>query len=246
VKLRAWQKVAKDLSLQVALGNWPVGSLIPGELELAGHYGVSRDTMRKALSALTEAGLFERHPHTGTRVKAKNQTGQFVHAVSDIRQIDEYGSSYPRRTLSVGHVVLTEEEADHLGLESHTYYLRMENIRIASDEVEKPVVVTYVYIPTEARSVLEESQNNPGELMVSLVEQCLGRECTEVRQIFSATAMPEDVAAHFALPAGSATQRIVRRYLDREGLPIVVSESFYPADRFSFTVTSRKKTAVGL
>ena len=59
---KIWHKVAEEISLQVSLGKWPVGSIIPGEIELAKQFNVSRDTMRKALAYLSQQGLFERYP----------------------------------------------------------------------------------------------------------------------------------------------------------------------------------------
>ena len=50
---KIWHKVAEEISLQVSLGKWPVGSIIPGEIELAKQFNVSRDTMRKALAYLS-------------------------------------------------------------------------------------------------------------------------------------------------------------------------------------------------
>ena len=43
--------------LEVSLGRWTVGSIIPNEIDLAKRYKVSRDTMRKALTYLTQQGL---------------------------------------------------------------------------------------------------------------------------------------------------------------------------------------------
>lgn len=51
---KIWHKVAEEISLQVSLGKWPVGSIIPGEIELAKQFNVSRDTMRKALAYLSQ------------------------------------------------------------------------------------------------------------------------------------------------------------------------------------------------
>lgn len=55
-----WKKIAEEISLEVSLGRWTVGSIIPNEIDLAKRYKVSRDTMRKALTYLTQQGLFER------------------------------------------------------------------------------------------------------------------------------------------------------------------------------------------
>lgn len=49
-----WKKIAEEISLEVSLGRWTVGSIIPNEIDLAKRYKVSRDTMRKALTYLTQ------------------------------------------------------------------------------------------------------------------------------------------------------------------------------------------------
>lgn len=242
MRQKVWQKVANDIALQVSLGKWPVGTIIPGEIDLAKKYRVSRDTVRKALAALTDAGYFERKPHIGTRVKAKNRSGKFLHEVNDIRSIDRYGNTFPREIRHVEALVLEDAVAERLGVPSGSEMLRLENIRTASEGLAEPVVVTFVYIFPEARGVLELAADHPDELIVNLVEEVMERECVEVRQTFSATKMNERVAHYFQMPVEAPALKIIRNYLDERGKTIVVSESFHPADRFSFSVSVRKKT----
>lgn len=79
-----WKKIAEEISLEVSLGRWTVGSIIPNEIDLAKRYKVSRDTMRKALTYLTQQGLFERKPHIGTRVKSRTRTGKFLSELTEL------------------------------------------------------------------------------------------------------------------------------------------------------------------
>ncbi|WP_353889477.1 UTRA domain-containing protein [uncultured Parasutterella sp.] len=110
----------------------------------------------------------------------------------------------------------------------------------------KPVVVTFVYILPNAKNVLNIIKNHPSELIVSLVEQTTGRECVEVRQTFSGTEMPERVAQYFNLPVKSPSLRILRQYLDEWGRTIVASLSYHPADKFSFSISAKKKLSKGI
>ncbi len=239
---KLWHKVANDLSLQVSLGKWPVGSIIPGELELANHYRVSRDTIRKALDYLTTNGLFERRPHTGTRVKSTTSSGKFLHVMDNIRAIDQYGNRYPRAIQDVRNVVINEEVAVALGLEYGKEMIRFENIRIATTgNSVVPMVVTYVYVFPRAKEVIDLAKAQPHELIVSLVEQVTGQECVEVKQTFSATIMPKHVAKYFKFPNACPGLRLIRNYLDDKGRNIVVTESFYPADKFSFSISVKKR-----
>ena len=117
----------------------------------------------------------------------------------------------------------------------------LKNIRVASEKVQETVVVTYVYIPAEAAEVLEIVKKRPEELIITLAEEVLGRECDEVKQTFSGTIMPDEVADLFKVPHGTAALKIIRNYMDVRGRTIVASESFHTADRFSFSVAVKKK-----
>ena len=181
-----WKKIAEEISLEVSLGRWTVGSIIPNEIDLAKRYKVSRDTMRKALTYLTQQGLFERKPHIGTRVKSRTRTGKFLSELDGIRDIDHYGNQYPRKIQNVTQLVVDEELAERLSLKPGDLVIRFKNIRVASEKVQETVVVTYVYIPAEAAEVLEIVKKRPEELIITLAEEVLGRECDEVSKLFRA------------------------------------------------------------
>lgn len=239
---KIWHKVAEEISLQVSLGKWPVGSIIPGEIELAKQFNVSRDTMRKALAYLSQQGLFERKAHVGTRVKARTRIGRFLNEYNDIRGIDHYGNPYPRHIQNVERLVLNEETADRLGLIPGEEVIRFKNIRVASERHPEAVVVTYVYIYPNALEVLDLIKKRSDDLIITLAEEVTGQECVEVKQAFSATTMPKEVSDIFHVPANSPSLRIIRNYYDSRGLSIVASESFHMAERFSFSVRSVKRS----
>lgn len=134
---KIWHKVAEEISLQVSLGKWPVGSIIPGEIELAKQFNVSRDTMRKALAYLSQQGLFERKAHVGTRVKARTRIGRFLNEYNDIRGIDHYGNLYPRHIQNVERLVLNEETADRLGLIPGEEVIRFKNFEWPPNAIRK-------------------------------------------------------------------------------------------------------------
>lgn len=245
MRKKLWQEVSEKLVNKITTGDWPVGSIIPGEIELAEQLEVSRDTVRKALDALVKAEFIERRPHIGTRVKSKVQNGKFLHELSDINAIDYYGNQYPRTIEVAEDVFVTKEMVQQLSLTENEPWVRFKNVRQADKNLNEPVVVTYVYVRKSVEYVADEARRNPRELIVSLIEGLLGVECTEVRQTFSAMAMSPEVAEHFNAKTGDPTLKIIRCYLDRDGNTITASESFHPADRFAFTVVTRKKHSLG-
>jgi len=52
-----WMQVADDLRAEMQSGGLRPGDKLPGEAEMADVYGVSRDTIRRATSELSEEGL---------------------------------------------------------------------------------------------------------------------------------------------------------------------------------------------
>src|SRR6476646_1606680 len=61
-------QVIEQLQTQITSGEWPVGTRIPPEPDLAAQLGVGRNTLREAVLALVHAGLLERRQGSGTFV----------------------------------------------------------------------------------------------------------------------------------------------------------------------------------
>jgi GntR family transcriptional repressor for pyruvate dehydrogenase complex len=62
----AW--IERELRARIASGAWETGSRLPSERQLAGEFGVARNTLRKALAALSQAGLLTAGIGRGTFV----------------------------------------------------------------------------------------------------------------------------------------------------------------------------------
>ena len=64
------EQAAARLRAQIAAGEWPVGTKLPGETTLATELGVGRSTVREALRALAGAGLVRPRQGAGVFVVA--------------------------------------------------------------------------------------------------------------------------------------------------------------------------------
>ncbi|SKB06396.1 FadR/GntR family transcriptional regulator [Aeromicrobium choanae] len=71
------------LTERIQSGDWPVGQQIPTESELAAEAGISRNTIREAVSSLVHTGLLERRQGSGTFVVSQSElTGLFERHLS--------------------------------------------------------------------------------------------------------------------------------------------------------------------
>ena len=64
-------QLSRELGVAIVTGEYQVGEILPGELEIASRYGVSRSVVREALRMLSARGLIASKPKTGTRVRPR-------------------------------------------------------------------------------------------------------------------------------------------------------------------------------
>lgn len=64
----SWQAVEAEVLRRIRRRDWPPGTLIPNEADLAEELGCARTTVNRALRQLAEAGYLERRRKAGTRV----------------------------------------------------------------------------------------------------------------------------------------------------------------------------------
>jgi DNA-binding FadR family transcriptional regulator len=71
---RRLEEVSRALRREIAAGAWPPGRQVPPERELAQHYGLARNSLRRVLRRLEDEGLLERHVGRGTFVRLAKGT----------------------------------------------------------------------------------------------------------------------------------------------------------------------------
>lgn len=64
-----YQKLAGHLAARIAAGHYPPGAMLPNEREMVPEYGVSIDTVRRAMAELRDRGLVVTLPSKGTYVR---------------------------------------------------------------------------------------------------------------------------------------------------------------------------------
>jgi DNA-binding FadR family transcriptional regulator len=70
-------QVVDELGRAIVAGTYPVGSILPGDLELAQRFKVSRTVLRETMKTLAAKGMIVAKARVGTRVTEKNQWNMF-------------------------------------------------------------------------------------------------------------------------------------------------------------------------
>jgi GntR family transcriptional regulator len=67
-----WRRVADHLAARIEAGELAPGARLPRELDVADEYGVSHNTVRRAIAELRRLGLVRTLPNLGTYVLARS------------------------------------------------------------------------------------------------------------------------------------------------------------------------------
>jgi DNA-binding FadR family transcriptional regulator len=73
------EQVIAQLRNMITSGEWPVGSRVPTEPELAEQLGIARNTVREAVRALANTGLLDIRQGSGTYVLATSELAGVMH-----------------------------------------------------------------------------------------------------------------------------------------------------------------------
>ncbi|MBN9064612.1 MAG: hypothetical protein BGP06_13080 [Rhizobiales bacterium 65-9] len=122
-----YQRLADDLSRQIASGALKPGDKLPTEAELTERFGLSRITVREALKILQNRGLIERFARRGSFVRRRSEKNLW-----EMRSIDdliELGTDTETRIISWGLVDPPGEMARLFGGDDRLYRLRAVRIR---------------------------------------------------------------------------------------------------------------------
>lgn len=89
-----YRDIKAHLLGKITQGDWPPGSLLPNEVEIAQQFGCARATVNRAMRELADDGLIERRRKTGSRVRmAPVREARF--SIPIVRhEIENQGSEY--------------------------------------------------------------------------------------------------------------------------------------------------------
>ena len=241
-----WAIVAKLLAQRIARGEYPVGTVMPNEVDLAEQIGVSRSTVRAALGELQQAGMISRRRNAGTRVESSHPLrgpGSYNQTLATIEDVVQYGAQTDRQVQEIANEVVDEALAALLDCPPGQTWLRVSSLRCSPDTSSAPLCWTDVYVaPMFAPIVRERIGDYPG-LISSLIEDFTGQRTAEIRQTITATGVPKRLVAPLKVKPGAHALDITRSYLDAKERVFIVSRSIHPAQRFSYESRLRRQSA---
>lgn len=138
-------RVRQALLDQIVGGQWTPGTLIPSEVELCRQFGVSRTTVRKAVSDLAYEGRLVVHQGKGTYVAAPKVEEHFVQRAFGIHEdMARRGMTLTTQVLRQEVVPASPEVARRLRLKVGDAVHVIVRLRFVEDD---PILVSTTYVP---------------------------------------------------------------------------------------------------
>ncbi|WP_196053626.1 GntR family transcriptional regulator [Paracoccus lichenicola] len=232
-----WERIAEELRTRIADGSLPVDSYLPNEIDLAGQYGVSRNTIRASLRQLADQGLITRIRKKGSRVVKKEEIPvvrttvnpfialREIHAKSRLR-IDSFEPFAGITGLCRDYTPFGRDSSD---------WLRLSCYRIL-DKTQEPWNPITLYFPRE----LEEAARRMGKTKASAIDTIgdlgLGRAMS-ARTFAQPVLMPDDCADYLKIPRKMLATQITTLYFNADDHFFHLSVSLNPVDRFQIELT---------
>ncbi len=225
------QALAETLRQRIASGEFPVGTALPTERDIAAAEKVSRATVREALRFLENQGMIRRRQGSGTVViaSAPQQLRMQLNSLEALL-------AYPRGTeveMLKSEALAPDDPVIHdLSLDAEGPWRNIA-FRRRMRQDGAPVAHISVFLQENYAGVEADIPSGQGAVF-ELVEKRYGVHPAEAVVRIEAMAVRGPLAAELDVEEGTAAVRIHRRYYDAGGRLYQVSEAVYPQDRYAF------------
>lgn len=231
-------QVAKLLESRIQTGQYPVGTLLPTEMDLAADLHVSRQTIRQAIQQLRNQRLLSATKGVGTRVEHRQATGGYHFSLQSLGEIFQYASETTFEVIEEEDIAARGKLATELGCRPGRSFVHLGGLRRALNE-ELPLGWVDVWVDGRYGAVVKGVPVHRSAIF-SLIERQSGEAIVEVTQEINAITLPEKLAEPLKAIAGEAALQVMRRYFGTGRRLVEMSISVFPGARFGYSMTLRR------
>lgn len=224
-----YKQLVNRIRQEIEAGNYSVGSRIPTEQEIIEKYGVSRITVRKAVSVLTEEGLLVKKQGQGTFVSAP-KLKKAIHEVNSFHQnCRRLGVKAETRVVSVKEITGDENDCKELEVKAGSKLIKTVRVRFAD---KRPVVFEINHF-SSAYSFLKD-MDLTGSLYGNLAE--IDVYPSAATHEISMVPANKELAEALEIPLNTALIYLKEVIYDQHGRPLHNSKQYIRGDKFVFTI----------
>lgn len=224
-------QIEEVIKSRISKGIYPVNSLIPGELDLAKEFNVSRVSIRAALSLLAKDGYIKRRAGQGTYVRLSDPNlNKFTSLKSFTSEMKENGQKSITLNASLEIIPASEELAHIFSVPVSTELYLFKRIR-GNENV--PIVYSYTYLHV-AITIPQSKAFLYGSLYSFLIDH--GISFATFQETIQAEMPTKDVINALELKSNQAVLKRIRSSFDKTHQLIEYTINYYNAIHYKYSI----------
>lgn len=222
-----WIQAVDSLRDQVTSGALRAGMRLPPERELCQRLGISRVTLRKALSRLVEEGVVRSSHGRGWYI-AGGERNEWPNSLESFSETAARMGLVPSSlVLEASSTPASIDDAETLAIAPGTSVFRLGRVRMLNDV---PIAIDSSLIPFSLIPAVDAVDFRTESLYETLVGA--GLELAHAETTIEARPATDDVAQHLGVRVGEPTLVMHQLVRTRSERPILASTIRYAGDRY--------------
>jgi GntR family transcriptional regulator len=222
-----YTRIKEYMAEMILSGKLKPESRIQSEREFSEDLGVSRMTVRKALTELVNEGLLERKHGSGTYVAKPKITYESVELVNYIQAMEQRNIATSTQLLDFNEMVASRRLSEILEIEIGAPIYHLVLLRFAN---RVPVILERGYFPSEYYPKMED-WNLEKTSIIDLLTSVYGIQLGRISQSVEAVAATDLVAQQLRVDEGIPLLMLSRLIISRDtNKPVVFSQDFLRSD----------------
>lgn len=224
------QLIREELRARIASGAYRPHDRVPSESQLMAHYGVSRITVRQALSDLQNAQLIQRVPGKGSFVLPPKPYQPLDRLQGFGEAMGALGHDTLNHVVALHHVVASAQVAERLRVAPGTAVVEVQRVRHLD---QRPVSFDTSWLPQALGRQLAGEDLARRDIF-RILEADHGVALGHADLTLEATLADAGVAGHLQVAPGTPVLRMERLTHARDGQPLDYEHIHYRCDHFQF------------
>lgn len=222
-------QIMEQLKTQIKNGELKADAALPSEREYAEQFGISRMTVRQALSNLVNEGFLYRQKGRGTFVSKLKMEQPLQGLTSFTEDMRSRGMKPGSRLAEYQLIQATEELSSILGCGCPATLHKIIRVRLANDI---PMAIEASYIPFDKAGKLDASHFQSS--MYEHIEAYNQMPISRAKQELEPGAASEEEAEPLGIQPGAPVLYIKRTTYLQDGTAFEHVKSAYRGDRYTF------------